>query len=127
MVAAHHRKDPASVMKMTFFNILDPGPVDPDWHVMLRFACQRAGMTTNAVAVIYYISEIQQFLLTLKYFNKDSLETALWRRSENSLESILICNNIYIFIKLLIDVTHFSNVMSVKDYPIDFLKAYLIF
>jgi hypothetical protein len=45
-------------------------------------------MTTNAVAVIDYKSEIQQFLLTLKYFNKDSLETALWRRSEDSLESI---------------------------------------
>jgi hypothetical protein len=46
-------------------------------------------MTTNAVAVIDYKSEIQQFLLTLKYFNKDSLETAFWRRrSEDSLESI---------------------------------------
>jgi hypothetical protein len=87
MVAAHHRKDPAGVRKITFFNIFDPSPVDPDRHVMLRFACHRAGMTTNAVAVIDYKSEIQQFLLTLKYFNKDSLETALWRRSEDSLES----------------------------------------
>ena len=63
MIAAHDGKHPARVRELPFFNILDPGPIDPDRDIMLCFTGNRAGVAADAVAIVYYESKIQKCLL----------------------------------------------------------------
>ena len=52
MIAARDLKNPASVGKFAFLNVLDPGAVHTEWDEVLGFACDRAGVTANALAII---------------------------------------------------------------------------
>ena len=63
MITAHDGKYPARVGKLPLFYILDPGPIDPDGDIMLCFACNRAGVAADAVAIVDYKSKIQKCLL----------------------------------------------------------------
>jgi hypothetical protein len=39
-------------------NVLDMGPVHTDWHVVLGLAGDRAGMTADALPVVYHESVV---------------------------------------------------------------------
>ena len=63
MIAAHDGKYSARVGKLPLFYILDPGPIDPDGDIMLGFAGNRAGVATDAVAIVDDESKIQVIFL----------------------------------------------------------------
>jgi len=52
MVAAHDREQPPGVGKFAFLNIFYPRPIDAEWHFMLRFAGDGAGVTADALAIV---------------------------------------------------------------------------
>jgi hypothetical protein len=52
VVAAHDRKQSAIVGKGAFLDVLDPGPIHADRHLVLAFAGHGAGMTADALAVV---------------------------------------------------------------------------
>jgi hypothetical protein len=54
MVAACDLKYAARVGENAFLNVLDPGPVHAQRHIVLGFARHRTGVTTDALAVIDY-------------------------------------------------------------------------
>ena len=54
MVAARDLKYAARVREHAFLDVLDPGPVHTQRHLVLGFARHRAGVTTDALAVIDY-------------------------------------------------------------------------
>lgn len=45
-----------SIREFTMFNVLDPRTIDPDRNLVLALASNRARVTTNAFAVVYYES-----------------------------------------------------------------------
>jgi len=59
MITAHDGKHPARIRELPLFNILDPGPINPDGDIMLCFTSNRAGVAADAVSIIYYESKIQ--------------------------------------------------------------------
>ena len=63
MITPHDGKYPARVGELPLFYILDPGPIDPDRHIMLGFAGNRAGVAADTVAIVDYESKIQKCLL----------------------------------------------------------------
>lgn len=99
MVAAEHREVAARVRITAFFNILHPCPIDAHPDVMLFFARDRAGVTTDAAVLINDKSvahdipfESANLILTKNKSHLDSREkqegsTALER---NSLTVLLI-------------------------------------
>ena len=54
MIAARHLKYAARVGKSTLLDVLDPGPIHAHRHLVLCLACHRAGVTSDALAVIDY-------------------------------------------------------------------------
>jgi hypothetical protein len=54
MIAACDLKYPARVGEDAFLDVLDPGPVHAHRHLVLGLACHRAGVASNALAVIDY-------------------------------------------------------------------------
>ena len=52
MVAARHLEHAARVGKHPLLYILHPRPVDGEWNVVLGLAGYRAGVTTDALAVV---------------------------------------------------------------------------
>ena len=54
MVAACDLKYPARVGESAFLDILNPGPVHAHRHLVLGFARHRAGVASDALAVIDY-------------------------------------------------------------------------
>ena len=63
MITAHDGKHTARIRELPFFNILDPGPIDPDRDIMLGFAGNCAGVAADAVAIVDDESKIQNCLL----------------------------------------------------------------
>ena len=63
MITAHDGKHPARIRELALFNILNPGPIDPDGDIMLGFAGNRAGVAADAVAIVDDESKIQKCLL----------------------------------------------------------------
>lgn len=51
VVAAHHREVAPIGGEGPFLDILHPGPIDADGHLMLTFAGHRTGMAADALAV----------------------------------------------------------------------------
>ncbi len=58
MVAPHYREQPPRVGKVAFFDILDPGAVYADRHLVLGFARDRAGVAADTLPVVDYEAEI---------------------------------------------------------------------
>ncbi len=56
MVAARDLKYAARVREDSFLDVLDPGPVHAHRHLILGFTRDRAGVTSDALAVIDYES-----------------------------------------------------------------------
>ena len=63
MITAHDGKYPARIGKLPLFNILDPGPINPNRDIMLCFTSNRAGVAANTVAIVNYESKIQVIFL----------------------------------------------------------------
>jgi hypothetical protein len=62
MIAAHDRKQAARVGKFALFDVLHPGAIDPDRHVVLGFAGDGTGMAADAFAIIDDEPEVHSFL-----------------------------------------------------------------
>ena len=52
MVATQNRKKPARIREGPLLNVFNPGPVNPNWNVVFRFAGYRTRMATYAFAVV---------------------------------------------------------------------------
>jgi len=64
MITAHYRKQSSRIGKFAFFDVFNPRPINSDGNLMLRFACHRASVATDALAVINDESEVH-FLLSV--------------------------------------------------------------
>jgi len=56
MITPHDGKQSPGVRKDAFFNLFDPGSIDADRHVMLRFAGCRTGVAANTFSIVNYKS-----------------------------------------------------------------------
>lgn len=63
LVAAHDREQPTRIWKLAFLDVLNPGPIYSDRHIMFRFAGHRARMASDAAAVVDNESEVSQFVV----------------------------------------------------------------
>ena len=54
MIAARDLKYAARVGENAFLDILDPGPVHAHRYLVLGLACHRAGVASDALAVVDY-------------------------------------------------------------------------
>jgi hypothetical protein len=52
MIAAHDAEEPSRIRKFAFFDIFDPGSIDPDRDLMFGLARDRAGVATDAFSVV---------------------------------------------------------------------------
>jgi hypothetical protein len=52
VIAPHHAEQPAIVRKFALLDVLDPGAIDAERHLMLTFTGDGAGVTTDAFAVV---------------------------------------------------------------------------
>jgi hypothetical protein len=59
VVAAHHGKEAASVGELALLNVLHPRAIDADRDLVLAFAGDGAGVTTDAFTVVDQESEIR--------------------------------------------------------------------
>ena len=53
VIASENGKESAGVRILTFFYVLDPGPKRPERHLVLGLACDGAGVTADALAMVY--------------------------------------------------------------------------
>jgi hypothetical protein len=60
VIAPHYGKKAPRVGELALFYVLDPGAVNPDRHVMLCLACNRAGMAADTLPVIDNEPEIHR-------------------------------------------------------------------
>jgi hypothetical protein len=63
VVAACHLKMAASIGKRAFFDVFNPGAIDPQRNLIFGFAGRAAGVTANAGAIIYNKAIIHAGLL----------------------------------------------------------------
>ena len=61
MVAAHHREQPPRVGEFTFFDVLYPGAIDANRHLMLALARHGAGMAADAFAIVDQKAKARHF------------------------------------------------------------------
>jgi hypothetical protein len=54
VITAHHGKKPARVGKFALFDVFYPRSINADWNVVFGFAGDRASVTADTLAVIYY-------------------------------------------------------------------------
>lgn len=52
MIAARYLETAAHVRISACFNILNPGAVDSQGHLVFGFACSRTGMTSDTLALV---------------------------------------------------------------------------
>jgi hypothetical protein len=52
MIAALYGKNSTGARELSFFNVLHPGSIHTDREIVFLFACNRAGMTANALAIV---------------------------------------------------------------------------
>ena len=52
MVTAHHREQAARIGESPLFDLLDPGAVDANRHLMLGFTGRGTGVTTDAFSIV---------------------------------------------------------------------------
>ena len=57
VIAAHHAEEPPAGRELALLDVLDPGAIDADRHLMFALARHRAGMTTDALAVVDHETE----------------------------------------------------------------------
>ncbi len=52
MIATHDREATSCRRKCAFFDILDPGPIDPNRDFVLCLTCNRARMAPDALSIV---------------------------------------------------------------------------
>jgi hypothetical protein len=58
VITAHDRKKSSRIGEFAFFDVFDPGAIDADRNLMLRFTRHGAGVAADTLAVIDNESEV---------------------------------------------------------------------
>jgi hypothetical protein len=56
MITTHDGKQTARIGELSFFYLLNPGPIDSNWNLMFRFASSRTGVATDTFSIVDYES-----------------------------------------------------------------------
>ena len=65
MVASHHREEPLRVRPATLLDVLDPGAIHSERHIMLGLARHGAGVAANALVLVDDESVLHRYVVTL--------------------------------------------------------------
>lgn len=78
MIATHDREVASNRRKCAFFDILDPGPIDPNRDFVLCLACNRARMATDTLSVVDDETISHQELIPQKSGTEFTLAREIW-------------------------------------------------
>src|SRR5262249_41541806 len=78
VIAAHDRKQSAIVRKGAFLDVLHPGPIHADRHLVFALAGNSAGMTPDALAVVDHEPKCRHELTTFYFEQIPMARCQIW-------------------------------------------------